>query len=105
MQQIKQIEENHANAIGILGFFDDFGYSSKSLEKTIHGSLEIVGALFGTSASTPRRSHHYRHQISTTALTTAAASPRGSAFDRSLDLVMTGVAVASFPQRFHFGSS
>ena len=54
------------------------------------------GALFGSSASTQRRSHHHRQQVPTMARTTVATPPRGSAFDRSLDLVMTGVAVASF---------
>ena len=53
MQQIKQIEENHASAAGILGFFDDFGYSSKSLEKPSMVRSKSFGALFGTSASAP----------------------------------------------------
>ena len=101
MQQIKQIEENHANAAGILGFFSTTSATHQNrLRKPSMVRSKSFGALFGTSASTPRRSHHYRHQISTTALTTVAASPRGSAFDRSLDLVMTGVAVASFASAF-----
>ena len=97
MQQIKQIEEYRTNAAGIFGFFSTSSSSHQNRSrKPSMARSKSFGALFGTSASTQRRGHHHRHQISTAALTTIAAPPRGSAFDRSLDLVMTGVAVASF---------
>jgi len=93
MQQIKQIEEYRTNAAGIFGFFSTSSSSHQNRSrKPSMARSKSFGALFGTSASTPRRGHHHRHQISTAALTTIAAPPRGSAFDRSLDLVMTGVA-------------
>ena len=97
MQQIMQIEEHRANAAGILGFFSmtSTSHQNRSRKSSMVRSKSF-GALFGSSASTQRRSHHHRQQVPTMARTTVATPPRGSAFDRSLDLVMTGVAVASF---------
>jgi magnesium-transporting ATPase (P-type) len=95
MIQIRQAEEKRAYNDGIFGFFStpSSTNSNRSKKQNMKKSKSF-GSLFGTTS--PRRRPHITSAITVSTV----AAPRGSAFDRSIDKVMTGVAAASFASAF-----